>query len=339
MGCGGSAVMDLEPIEERAEEFSTWVGKFDSEHRIPAAFSSAADVPALLAEVERLRAKVDRLMGLLEPYTREYPKECNKRVAAENERDAALAEAKHYRTQRDEWFLRESGEREAAEADVVFLRTRIRKARDQRDEARAEVARLREGAQVLRGWIAEHEETIMETSDALDEARLAARPAPAWDEEAVAEAVRKDLEAAGILPWTNGGARIVRTVLAVVREHLPVKPSREEVARALALVGDYDGCFERLDAWAAASSEARECGDVEEPMSTDGEDAEWWLKRADAVLSLLPGRSEAEVKAEALREAGQDLPGEWSKQDRRKVERWLRSRPYRLAADGGADRG
>ena len=171
MGCGGSAVMDLEPIEERANEFATWVGKFDSEHRIPAAFASAADVPALLAEVERLRevateraevtrlrtmvgdchcdknpattngpeedcpqhgrpvaevwglvkraeagwdharAEVDRLMGLLEPYTREYPKECNKRVAAENERDAALAEAKHYRTQRDEWFLRESGER------------------------------------------------------------------------------------------------------------------------------------------------------------------------------------------------------------------------------------
>ena len=50
--------MDLEPIEERANEFATWVGKFDSEHRIPAAFSSAADVPALLAEVERLRAEV-----------------------------------------------------------------------------------------------------------------------------------------------------------------------------------------------------------------------------------------------------------------------------------------
>ena len=48
--------MDLEPIEERANEFATWVGKFDSEHRIPAAFASAADVPALLAEVERLRS-------------------------------------------------------------------------------------------------------------------------------------------------------------------------------------------------------------------------------------------------------------------------------------------
>ena len=47
--------MDLEPIEERANEFATWVGKFDSAHRIPAAFASAADVPALIAEVKRLR--------------------------------------------------------------------------------------------------------------------------------------------------------------------------------------------------------------------------------------------------------------------------------------------
>ena len=61
MGCGGSAVMDLEPIEERANEFATWVGKFDSEHRIPAAFASAADVPALVEEVKRLRAEVARL--------------------------------------------------------------------------------------------------------------------------------------------------------------------------------------------------------------------------------------------------------------------------------------
>ena len=54
--------MDLEPIEERANEFATWVGKFDSAHRTPAAFASAADVPALIAEVKRLRtvyAEVD----------------------------------------------------------------------------------------------------------------------------------------------------------------------------------------------------------------------------------------------------------------------------------------
>ena len=61
MGCGESAVMDLEPIEERADEFATWVGKFDSTQRIPAAFASAADVPALIAEVKRLREAVARL--------------------------------------------------------------------------------------------------------------------------------------------------------------------------------------------------------------------------------------------------------------------------------------
>ena len=57
--------MDLEPIEERANEFATWVGKFDSTQRIPAAFASAADVPALLAEVERLRADVALLRPAL----------------------------------------------------------------------------------------------------------------------------------------------------------------------------------------------------------------------------------------------------------------------------------
>ena len=79
------------------------------------------------------------------------------------------------------------------------------------------------------------------------EVAMTARPAPAWDEEAVAEAVRKDLEAAGILPWTNGGARIVRTALAVVREHLPAalpfltaapSATRDEVARAIRSVTD-----------------------------------------------------------------------------------------------------
>ena len=67
MGCGESAVMDLEPIEERANEFATWVGKFDSTQRIPAAFASAADVPALVEEVKRLRAEVARLRAATSP--------------------------------------------------------------------------------------------------------------------------------------------------------------------------------------------------------------------------------------------------------------------------------
>ena len=208
MGCGGSAVMDLEPIEERANEFSTWVGKFDSEHRIPAAFASAADVPALLAEVERLRADV----------------------------------------------------------------------------------------------------------------AMTARPAPAWDEEAAAEAVRKDLEAAGILPWTNGGARIVRTALAVVRDHLPVKPHRDALAAAIRL-------------------RHREMGSGVETVTVGD------YESADAVLDLWPGRSEATVKAEVLREAADWLAdmddGRDTGQHRagRDIIARLRDRADRLAAEGGADRG
>ena len=125
MGCGGSAVMDLEPIEERANEFATWVGKFDSAERVYAAFASAADVPALRAEVERLRAEV---------------------------------------------------------------------------------------------------------------ARLTTRPAPAWDEEAVYDEAQT-AAARVVAPYTSGpmdplDVQVTDAILAVVRDHLPVKPSREDVYRA-----------------------------------------------------------------------------------------------------------
>lgn len=211
---------------------------------------------------------------------------------------------------------------------VAKAREKASRRKAERDEARAEVARLREGAQVLRGWIAEHEETIVETSDALDEARRATRPAPAWDEEAVAEAVRKDLEAAGILPWTNGGARIVRTVLAVVREHLPAKPSREEVADVLDECGTWCGM-------ADVSHEYGPCPACVERCMGD----------AHAVLDLWPGRSEAEVKAEALNEAADWLAdmddGRDTGQHRagRDIIARLRDRADRTAAEGGADRG
>lgn len=61
----------------------------------------------------------------------------------------------------------------------------------------------------------------------------------------------------------------------------------EKVAKAMAIYGDYDGCFERLEEWAAATDEQRELGEVEEPMDTDAEDAEWWRKRARAGLDAL----------------------------------------------------
>ena len=130
---------------------------------------------------------------------------------------AAEAEAKHYRAQRDEWFLMESGAREAAEAEVILLRTRIRKARHQRDEARAEAAvarqHQREASLAIRyveglrqerdDALAESDQTITRQRDRLRAreeqvrrlraevtrlhalvADLRATAAPAWDEEA-----------------------------------------------------------------------------------------------------------------------------------------------------------
>jgi hypothetical protein len=58
----------------------------------------------------------------------------------------------------------------------------------------------------------------------------------------------------------------------------------EAAARAAAIHEDYDGCFERLDAWEAASVEERELGLVEEPMSTDVEDADLWRARMRSAL-------------------------------------------------------
>ena len=80
--------------------------------------------------------------------------------------------------------------------------------------------------------------------DALDTAeaeveRLTARPAPAWDEEAAARAVDALAHSKNVRVYGDYGAGWrdgVRAgaALAVVREHLPVKPHREAVALALA---------------------------------------------------------------------------------------------------------
>ena len=151
-----------------------------------------------------------------------------------------------------------------------------------------------------------------------------------------AEAVRKDLEAAGILPWTNGGARIVRTALAVIREHLPVKPDRETVIAALA--GLTREQWDR-DPGADLMREALRAR---------------FGGQADAVLDLWPGRSEAEVKDEALREFAARVRDEMDDSDKVLGTKWatdeyrhgMRSalmqvdeEADRLAAEGGADRG
>lgn len=123
-----------------------------------------------------------------------------------------------------------------------------------------------------------------------EDARFATRPAPAWDEEAVAEAFARAIwahgagEAAYLVadlermwdegtlpqdPETQHSVRVIRAqaaaVLAAVRNHLPVKPSREGMVETL-----YENRAGYLD------------------------------DLADAVLALWPGESRATVQAEAL---------------------------------------
>lgn len=76
----------------------------------------------------------------------------------------------------------------------------------------------------------------------------------------------------------------------------PVKPSRDDVAQAMythrMAVGDFpDGLTE----WDELPESWRE----------------EYREAADAVLALLPGRTVAEVKAEALREAAEAIDWEW----------------------------
>ena len=117
-------------------------------------------------------------------------------------------------------------------------------------------------------------------------AEFAAECAPAWDEETLtnealllARAALAQASPSQSTPWV---ARLVDEVvdstLAVVRDHLPVKPHRDALAAAIRL-------------------RHREMGSGVETVTVDD------YESADAALDLWPWRSEAEVKAEALREA------------------------------------
>ena len=172
----------------------------------------------------------------------------------------------------------------------------------------------------------------------------AARPAPAWDEEVVVEAVATALHGDGCPEDPDEGEscacsdylREARIAVAVVRDYLPVKPGREAVIEAM-LGSDIITDDLRAEASAQGSTQR-------EPL----------LCFADAVLDLLPGRLEAEVAAEALREVERAANHDWlafqsvwgsSPSDlavlafANKALNWLHARADRLAAEGGADRG
>ena len=110
------------------------------------------------------------------------------------------------------------------------------------------------------------------------------------------------------------------------RQPLPVKPRREDMVEAM-LGSDIITDDLRAEANAQGSTQR-------EPF----------LCFADAILDLWPGRSEAEVKAEALREArdavrASSFWADGSDNYADRVRGYLSARADRLSAEGGADRG
>ena len=113
------------------------------------------------------------------------------------------------------------------------------------------------------------------------EVAMTARPAPAWDEEAVVEAVATALHGDGCPEDPDEGEscacsdylREARIAVAVVRDHLPAKPHRDALAAAIRL-------------------RHREMGSGVETVTVDD------YESADAALALWPGRSEAEGGAD-----------------------------------------
>ena len=169
-----------------------------------------------------------------------------------------------------------------AEAKVERQRDRLRARERQVRRLRAEVTRLHALVADLR-----------------------ATTSPAWDEGAVVEGMVRavypslftdDRQPLRVFGEAHSDAELregerdvarerMRQALAVVRDHLPVTPRREAFVEAM-LGSDIITDDLRAEASAQGSTQR-------EPF----------LCFADAILDLWPGRSEAEVKAEGLREA------------------------------------
>ena len=274
-------------------------------------------------------ASIERVLAL-------WPGESRAQVQAE--RDEARAEAARLLAERDEARaasarVHEAAARvvadEAAESDLTITR--------QRDRLRArerQVRRLRAEVTRLHALVAD----------------LRATASPAWDEEAAVEGMARAVypslftddrqpprgQAHSDAELREGERDVarqrMRQALAVVREHLPVKPGREDVAEAM-LGSDIITDDLRAEASAQGSTQR-------EPF----------LCFADAILDLWPGRSEAEVKAEAVREVAKAyrkyedeaylfLAGSWLRVPWSAVARDLDDRAASLAAEGGVGRG
>ena len=299
--------LDLDAIRARANARRDYADErpeslHDPEDYAALADESAADVPALVAEVERLREERDDALAVVARIREARP------TYAEWERRALVAE----RTVNEPLATSPAPAwDEGAAADLLYAL----------DTAEAETVRLRAEVTRLHALVADlravRPAPVPDDSDALTlldemnhdgrieyadysalhDAITAARPAPVWDEDAVTEAARRAV--AGVVVnvsnWPDGAQAgmlgrdlsapidaITAAVLAAVRKHLPVKPSREALIEAM-LGSDIITDDLRAEASAQGSTQR-------EPF----------LCFADAVLNLWPGESRAAVQAEAL---------------------------------------
>ena len=192
--------------------------------------------PALVEEIKRLRAEV----AIARQHQREASSTIRSVEGLRKERDDALAKVARLRTMVGDCHCDKHPETtNGPEEDcpqhgrpVAEVWGLVERAEAEWDHARAEVDRLRAEARLANA-------SAHSAGLALG-ARLTARPAPAWDEDTVVEAVATALHGDGCPEDPDEGEscacsdylREARIAVAVVREHLPVKPSREDVYRA-----------------------------------------------------------------------------------------------------------